>query len=47
MQIDYDSEEEHKSENMISWGEKELGCNSCSDEWLGRMNRVVLIKANI
>ena len=41
------SNEEHGAKNVISLTEKELGANSSSDEWLGGMNREVLIKANI
>ena len=47
MQMNYYSNEHGAAENMIRWKEKELGANSDSDEWLGGMNREVLIKANI
>lgn len=47
MQINYYSNEQRAAENMIRWKEKELGANSYSDEWLGGMNKEVLIKANI
>lgn len=47
MQINYYSNEQRAAENMIRLKEKELGANSYSDEWLGEMNREVLIKANI
>lgn len=41
MQINYCT-----NEHMIRLQKKEHGANSYSDEWLGGMNREVLIKAN-
>lgn len=46
MQINCYANEHRVAENMIRLKEKEYGANSYSDEWLGGMNREVLIKAN-
>lgn len=45
--INYYSNESRGAEKMIRLKETELAANSSSDEWLGGMNREVLIKANI
>lgn len=46
MPIHFYSNEHFAEETTIRLKENELGANSYSDEWLGGMNREVLIKAN-
>lgn len=47
MQNNWYTKKHKAAEKMIWLKEKEVAGNSCSDEWLGGMNREVLIKANI